>query len=78
MNRRQRLQNLENAEHLRRIARRKKLDAHRCENCGELGGHWVSTRGTSLVGLVTGVDDQEGFWTCPKLYDPVTKRRIGT
>lgn len=43
---------------------------HVCENCGELGAHWVSTRATSLQGIIDGVDDQEGFWTCGKAYVP--------
>ena len=36
-----------------------------CPNCGEQGPHFV---GPSL--------GMEGFWTCPKLYDANTGRRI--
>jgi hypothetical protein len=68
MNRRQREKNRRNAQQLAYVARQRVLMQHTCENCGEKGGHWVSTRGTSLWGIVAGVDDQEGFWTCPKLY----------
>lgn len=49
---------------------------HICENCCERGSHWVSTRGLSILSILSGVDDQEGFWTCPKLYDK-DGRRIG-
>ena len=61
MNKHQRNSNRRNAEHLRRIS-------HVCENCGERGGHWVSTQGTSLASWLTGQDDQQGFWICPKMY----------
>lgn len=47
---------------------------HTCENCGEKGGHWISTRGMSLQAIITGQDDQEGFWVCQKLYDDNGKR----
>lgn len=47
-----------------------------CENCGEPGPHWISTRNLPLVALITGQDDQDGFWTCPKLYG-ADGRRIG-
>jgi ribosomal protein L32 len=43
-------------------------NAHTCENCGEKGRHWISTRCVSLAALITGQDDSEGFWVCPKLY----------
>lgn len=59
----------------RATARSLRLAQHTCENCGEKGGHWVSTRGSSVAALLMGVDDQEGFWTCPKLYT-ATGRRI--
>lgn len=68
MNRKQREKNRRTAAALARVARAKVLEQHTCENCGEKGGHWVSTRGMSLVALITGQDDSEGFWTCPKLY----------
>ena len=69
MNRKQRDKNRYNARVLRRKARAAVLSHHTCENCGEKGGHWVSTRGISLMAMITGVDDQQGFWICPKLYD---------
>jgi hypothetical protein len=67
VNRKQREQNRLNAQQLRHVARQRVLMQHTCENCGEKGGHWVSTRGSSLWGIIAGVDDQEGFWTCPRL-----------
>lgn len=74
MNRSQRDKNRRNAQQLAYAARQQMLMKHTCENCGEKGGHWVSTRGTSLWGIIEGVDDQEGFWTCPKLYDDNGRR----
>lgn len=48
---------------------------HVCENCGELGAHWVSTEGTNLFGLLSSdVDKQQGFWTCSKMYGPDGRR----
>ena len=74
MNRAQRDSNRRNARRLETAAHNAEMMRHRCENCGEMGGHWISTRGTSLHGLIDGVDDQEGFWTCPKLYGPDGRR----
>ena len=68
MNSKQRFANRETARKLAAVARHRVLMQHTCENCGEKGGHWISTRGTSLAALLTGQDDSEGFWTCPKLY----------
>lgn len=68
MNRKQRDKNRRNSSELKRAARALVLTQHTCENCGEKGGHWVSTSGTSLAGMLTGQDDQKGFWVCPKLY----------
>ncbi|MBE2245571.1 MAG: hypothetical protein IAE86_22665 [Burkholderiaceae bacterium] len=68
MNRRQRDANRRTAAALAAAARARVLALHTCENCGEKGGHWISTRGISFAALVTGQDDSEGFWTCPKLY----------
>lgn len=67
-NKKQRLKNRQTAKTLKSIARFKELENHTCENCGQPGGHWVSTRGLSLAGMLSGIDDQEGFWTCPKYY----------
>jgi hypothetical protein len=61
MNRKQRIKN-------RRTARNLANALHTCQNCGEKGGHWISTRGTSLEAWLSGKDDQEGFWTCPNFY----------
>lgn len=72
----QRNNNRANANSLRQLARNIELQKHTCENCGEPGGHWVSIRGMSIEAILSGVDDQEGFWTCSKYYDPVTKKRI--
>ena len=69
MNSKQRCATRENARKLAALARHRVLMQHTCENCGEKGGHWISTRGMSLLAMITGQDDQEGFWTCPKLYD---------
>lgn len=68
MNRKQREKNRRTAAALKAEARARVLALHTCENCGEKGGHWVCTRGVSLAALLTGQDDSEGFWTCPKLY----------
>lgn len=68
MNRKQRMKNRAVARILAVQARQRELEHHTCENCGEKGGHWISTRGMSLAALLTGQDDSEGFWTCPKLY----------
>jgi hypothetical protein len=75
-NSKQRRKNRETAKGLKRKVRSIELSKHVCENCGEMGGHWVSTRGLSLMAMITGQDDQEGFWTCSKYYDPETKRRL--
>jgi len=48
MNRSQRDKNRRNAQQLAYAARQRMLMKHTCENCGEKGGHWISTRGTSL------------------------------
>lgn len=76
MNWHQRNSNRATARVLGNVAKQKRLSTHVCENCGETGGHWVSTRGSSLMAMITGIDDQEGFWTCPKYYDKETGRRI--
>lgn len=75
MNQRQRNKNRVNAQRLRDVARARVLAQHTCENCGEKGGHWISTRGISLAALFTGQDDSEGFWTCPKLYGADGRRK---
>ena len=69
MNKVQRNNNREQATRLAVLARRQRMQAHTCENCGEKGGHWVSTRGISLAALMTGQDDQQGFWTCARRID---------
>lgn len=70
MNRKQRMKNRATAQTLAREQKIARNNLHICENCGERGGHWVSTRGTSLMAVVTGIDDQEGFWTCAALTTP--------
>lgn len=77
MNKTQRNKNRAQATRLSVLAHQQRRQAHTCENCGEKGGHWISTRGISLAALVAGQDDQEGFWTCPKLYDD-SRQRIAT
>ena len=74
MNRDQRESNRRNAQRLAFDAHQRRLMQHTCENCGEKGGHWTSTRGFSLAAIMSGVDDQQGFWTCPKLYGPDGRR----
>jgi hypothetical protein len=68
MNRKQRESNRKNARDLYALAKSIRLSKHVCEECGQPGGHWVSTRGISLQAMITGIDDQEGFWTCDKFY----------
>lgn len=74
MNRKQRDKNRSNAKQLARSVRQKALMQHTCGNCGEKGGHWISTRSLSLEAMLTGHDDREGFWTCPMLYGPDGRR----
>lgn len=74
MNRKQRDSNRRSAERLAHADHLHALSKHTCENCGEKGGHWVSTQGTSLAALMTGQDDQAGFWTCAKYYGPDGRR----
>jgi len=74
MNRKQRDKNRRTAQELAYTAHQHRLMQHTCENCGEKGGHWVSTRGTSLAALLLGLDDSNGFWTCPSLYGPDGRR----
>ena len=72
MNQSQRNSNRENARKLNSQVRLLKLSSHICENCGEPGGHWITTKGSSLQAILTGQDDQEGFWTCDHYYDSIT------
>jgi hypothetical protein len=74
MNIKQRNKNRQNAKVLHYNFRKIELSKHICENCGEPGGHWVSIRGSSLQAIMTGVDDQQGFWTCSKYYGPDGRR----
>ena len=76
MNRNQREKNRRTSRALARVVRAKVLEQHTCENCGEKGGHWVRTRPMSIEALFTGVDDSEGFWTCPKLYGEDGRRIV--
>jgi hypothetical protein len=68
----QRAQNRRTHRDLMRKVRASELAQHTCENCGEKGGHWMTTRGLSLAGLLAGKDDSEGCWMCPSLFVPVT------
>ena len=76
MNKHQRNKNRANAIVLSRKVSRARAMQHTCENSGEMGGHWISTRGMSLLAALSGQDDQTGFWICPKLYG-ADGRRIG-
>ena len=75
MNSKQRNRNRRTAQALATKAEARRLMQHTCENCGEKGGHWISTRGNSLAALITGQDDSEGFWTCPVLYGDDGRRK---
>ena len=77
MNTKQRYQNRQTSRTLNAHVRHLESLKHTCEECGEPGYHWISIRGPSLEAIITGIDDQQGFWTCDKFYDPVTKRRLG-
>lgn len=70
-NSKQRMRNRATAAGLSRLVRQRILLQHTCEHCGQPGGHWISTRPTSLQAMITGVDDQEGFWTCTAKPEPV-------
>lgn len=74
MNKKKRFQNRTNSEKLKLIVRNIELSKHICENCGEPGGHWVCATGFSLQALLSGEDDQQGFWTCSKYYGPDGRR----
>lgn len=63
MNRKQRNKN-------RRTHKELAARIHVCANCGGRGLHWVSLSDFSLETI----DDQDGFWTCPKYYDPSGRR----
>lgn len=73
-NRKQRMKNRDTAHQLARDQKIARNNLHICENCGERGGHWLQTRGTSLMAMIEGVDDQQGFWTCAKYYDNEGRR----
>lgn len=62
MNQRQRKNNRRNAEHLAYLAKKKRLEAHTCENCGRPGGHWVAFAMT-LQDIMDGKDPPEA-WLC--------------
>ena len=64
MNSRQRRRNRETATDLKKICRAVVLEKHICENCGEHGGHWITTRNRSVQAFLSGIDDIEGFYTC--------------
>lgn len=64
MNSVQRNKNRATAKELNMLVRKKELLKHICYNCGKPGGHWVTTRPISLMGILANVDDSEGFWVC--------------
>ena len=74
MNRYQREKNRRTAKALARTVKHIESMKHTCQECGEPGYHWVSIRGPSLEAMLTGVDDQQGFWTCAKFYGADGKR----
>lgn len=78
MNAKQRYKNRQTSHTLNQEVRYLESLKHTCEECGEPGYHGIRIRGSSLEAIMTGVDDQQGFWTCSKFYDPVTKRRLDT
>ena len=73
MNKNQRFKNRATAENLERKANRAKLDRHVCEECGELGGHWIQGPPMNLYQILGGLPEQ-GFWTCNKFYGPDGRR----
>jgi len=70
--------NKEKRNRNRANARALKENAHVCPECGERGGkHWVQWEVYTLQHLLEN-KPAAGFWVCPKFYDPVTGRRVGT
>jgi hypothetical protein len=61
MNRQQRMQNRFNARMLEN-------NSVICPECGERGKHFVVMQGLTLQGIINGLDDSTGFWTCAKFY----------
>ena len=65
-----------NAAYLWEAIQEKRANEHICPECGEKGAfHWIATSLLSLEDFCLG-RVPNGFWVCPKFYDPVTKRRI--
>lgn len=62
MNKAQRIRNRETGRKLQAAAHAARLAAHVCENCGERGGHWISSPHT-LEDILADREPQ-GFWTC--------------
>jgi hypothetical protein len=66
--RKQRESNRNTAYRLSKLVRQKFLATQICPHCGEHGGHYILTKPSSLYAMLTGVDDQEGFYTCDSNY----------
>ncbi len=66
MSSKQRKKNRVTYSKLLEAVREKRNASHVCENCGGKGGHWIQTKGPSLNAMITGIDDQEGYWTCER------------
>ena len=43
---------------------------HVCENCGELGAHWIVAGDAHILPFNSAAKEEGGFWTCNKLYVP--------
>lgn len=75
-NKKKRDSNRLNAAYLRDVVRAKERAESVCPECGVRGEyHWVQTELLTLEHFIKGIP-AGGFWTCPKFYDPVTKRRL--
>jgi hypothetical protein len=58
------------------------IKARECPRCHQEGPHWIAYKpfGMSLPApdMSPILEDEEGFWVCSDLYDPLTGKRIDT
>lgn len=59
---------------LKRVIHNLKSSRHTCNECGQNGYHWVATQGMTLEAILSGADDQQGFWICDKFYSKDGRR----
>lgn len=64
-------------ERNRRLAFMLEENACVCPNCGQRGRHFVAVDPIMLAVMQLPDTEPDGFWVCPKYYDPDTGRRIG-